>query len=357
MKPSRIASLVQPGLLAIGLLFIVASRPATADDALLQAPAGSFSLVVIPDTQHYLGRGTKREPHSSAPVTNPVFENHTRWIVGNLENQRIVFVSHVGDIVDRNVREQWQVARHAMDRLHGVVPYGISVGNHDMTRDGDSSLFQEFFSAARFARFDWYGGAFPANPEHPKISGNNANSFALFSAQGHHFIILHLECNAPDDALAWADGVLAKHADRWAIVTTHMDLGPIDHPTTKEGYLADPKGRMRWTKIHGTRGNSGQQLWDKCFRKHANLRLILCGDQSRTTALHLVTHADDGHVVHALLSDYTSSGPLRIYRFRPADGALDVITYDTTRLALVDKTEIVPGREHHQFTIDMDLSK
>lgn len=327
------------------------------DRIISDAPVNSFSLVVIPDTQHYLGRGTKRQPQSTDEVTNTVFDNHTKWILENLDAQRIVFVSHVGDIVDRNVPEQWQVARRAMDRLHGSVPYGISVGNHDMTKDGDSGLFQEFFPAARFASFDWYGGSFVACAERPNVSGNNANSYALFSAEGHDFVFLHLECNAPDDVLAWADGVLARHANRWALVTTHMDLGPIEHPATRQGFITDPKGRMRWTKIHGSRGNTAQQMWDKCFRKHANLRMIFCGDQSRSIALHLKTTSDHGHVVHSLLSDYTSSGPLRLYRFRPADGEVDVITYDTTRGELVDDTELVHGRENHQFTIPIDLRR
>ncbi len=107
------------------------------------APEGAFSIVVIPDTQQYRGRGTKAEPESQAPLTNAVFEAYVEWTVSNLDRQRIVFVSHVGDIVDINNRDQWAVARRCMDRLHGRVRYGISVGNHDMTGDGDSSLFQE----------------------------------------------------------------------------------------------------------------------------------------------------------------------------------------------------------------------
>jgi hypothetical protein len=44
-----------------------------------------------------------------------------------------------------NKREQWSAALHCMAKLHGLVPYGISVGNHDMTGAGDLSLFQEAF--------------------------------------------------------------------------------------------------------------------------------------------------------------------------------------------------------------------
>lgn len=260
-------------------------------------------------------------------------------------------------IVDRNVPAQWQVARGAMDRLHGRVPYGISVGNHDMTTDGDSTLFQRFFPADRFASFDWYGGHYAGNPERPAVSANNANSFQLFSAEGLDFIFLHLECNAPDDVLAWANQVLAQHTDRIAIITTHMDLGPVHKPRTNEGFHDAPKGRMQWSKIHRERANTPAQMWDKCYRRHAHLQLIFSGDQSRTTAMYLPATGDHGNTVHALLSDYTSSGPLRIYRFRPAENTIDVITFDTTNEELVESTRNVPDRQQNQFSIRVDLSQ
>ncbi|MDO9542760.1 MAG: metallophosphoesterase [Kiritimatiellia bacterium] len=326
------------------------------DKTLSHAPEGSFSIVVIPDTQRYRERDTKIQSDSTNRLANPVFDAHTRWIANNLKSQRIVFVSHSGDIVDKNNTDQWQVARQCMDRLHGRVPYGISVGNHDMTGKGNSALFQKYFSADRFKSFDWYGGTFPVDPERPNASGNNANSYQRFSGEGLNFVILHLECNAPDEVLRWADRIFEEYTDRWAIVTTHMDLGVLEHPTTARGYFDDPKGRMRWAKRHGSRGNSPQQMWDKCFRKPKNLLIIFSGDQSRVTAMYLKSTGDHGNTVHALMSDYTSSGPLRIYRFLPAKSEIQVITYDTTRDKLINETRTVPGRENHQFMIHQDLT-
>src|SRR5690606_27533125 len=83
---------------------------ARGSDALLAAPDGTFTVAVIPDTQRYLGPGTGRED-DAASVHNPAFASRTAWLADNIETQRIVFVSHMGDIVDRNVDEQWGVAR------------------------------------------------------------------------------------------------------------------------------------------------------------------------------------------------------------------------------------------------------
>ncbi|NQT15120.1 MAG: metallophosphoesterase [Planctomycetes bacterium] len=293
------------------------------------APEGSFSIVVLPDTQTY------------AAVKPKVFHAETQWIVDNLDRQRIRFVSHVGDIVDRNVPEQWQVAREAMDRLHGKVPYGFSVGNHDMVGStGDCSLFQENFGASRFEAFPWYASNFK----------NNANSAQLFSAEGLDFVIVHLECNAPDDVLAWADEVLEAHSARRAIVTTHMYLGPLDRPTTAKGWYADPKGRMQWKKCHGSRGNTPEAMWQKCFSKHENLIIIFCGDQSRTQAMHRTVEGEHGNTVHEVLSDY-HDGCFRLCRFLPEEDLIEVRTYRPHQDELCEETKIVADPEQHQFTL------
>ncbi|MCB1231746.1 MAG: metallophosphoesterase [Verrucomicrobiae bacterium] len=307
--------------------------------------------MAIPDTQGYFGLGTKRSPASNDPVTNPVFEKHVRWIRDNLEAQRIVFVTHVGDIVDRNNEAEWTVARRCLDVLHGIVPYSLTVGNHDMTARGDSSLFQQYFGAERYRDFPWYGGDFESGRPSPAVSGNNANSFQLFHAEGLDFIHISLECNAPDDVLAWANDLLARYEGRRALITTHMDLGVLEHPKSDDGFIHDPKGRMRWTKCHGERGNTAVQMWDELYRKHANLAFVFSGDQSRCTALRLDQAGDHGNQVHSLLSDYTSSGPLRLYRFIPSENQVRVITYDTTQRELTGTTEYVEDWESHQFTI------
>jgi hypothetical protein len=319
-------------------------------------PPGAFTLVVIPDTQGYRGRGVKGSPDSTEPVTNPVFQNHTRWIVENLRAQNIVFVSHVGDIVDINREDQWQVARDCLDHLHGVVPYSLTVGNHDMKANGDASLFQQYFPSARYRLFDWYGSTYEHGRDDQRVSTNNVNSYQVFSAGGLDFVHLSLECNAPDDVLEWAGRILRRYRDRRALITTHMDLGPIEKPATNAGYLSDPKGRMRWVKIHGPRGNSPVQMWDKLFSHHANLGFIFSGDQSRTTALRRAERGLAGNTVHSLLSDYTSSGPLRLYRFLPAANQVQAITYDTTRHEIVTSTRYVPDRAEHQFTLPYPMT-
>ena len=294
----------------------------------------SFSLVTLPDTQLYVER------------TPEVFAAQIEWIIHNRDSEKIAFVAHLGDIVDDNVPEQWDTADRIISRLDGVVPYGLCVGNHDMVgKTGDSSLFQQHFPAKRYARYDWYGGSYR----------NNANSYQLFSACGLDFIIVHLECNAPDDVLQWTDNMLSRHADRRAIIATHMYLGARTDAKDPE------KSRCVWKKCHGDRGNTPQQMWEKCFSKHANILLITGGDQSTPQVHRQTSVGEAGNPVHEVLSDYkqaegTVSGYLRLYRFWPAENRIEVKTYSPNLHKFCETTKREPDPKQHTFDLPYDMS-
>lgn len=320
-------------------------------------PREGFSIVLLSDTQNYRGKGTKAQPNSTDSLTNPIFESQIQWVLDNRKEQRIAFVSHGGDVVDINNREQWTLGKKNMDRLHGKIPYGISVGNHDMKSNGNSSLYQEYFPVSIFEKFKWYGGAFRGTSD--STSGNNANSFQLIRANKTNLLLLHLECNAPDAVLAWADSVLRKYKDRIAIITTHMFIGPKVEPTTNEEFYNNSKGVMTWHKCHGKQGNTAVQMWEKCFKKHANIRMILSGDQSRANAHYTPMTNDHRLKVHALLSDYsatTPNGGIRVYRFYPKRNKVEVITWDTIKQERVQQTSAVKDGQQHNFDLDFDFN-
>lgn len=320
--------------LAVALLALVAARgdatelPAAAD--------GTFSIVVLPDTQGYVTED--KEFYLKAEVD---------WVLDNLKRQNIVFVSHAGDIVNRYKSDaEWKIAQRNMLKLSGQVPFGFSVGNHDMLSSGESQKFQDTFPASLFEDQPWYGGQIK----------NNANSYQLITAEGLDFVILHLECNAPDEVLAWASEVLTKHADRRAMITTHMYLGPRDRPRESRDFYDAPKGRMQWHKTHKDQGNTPQQMWDKCFSQHRNVFLICCGDQSRTQAMHQSVKGVHGNVVHECLSDYRG-GFLRVCRFEPQNNQIQVSTYSPYQKALCEGTDIAPDVDQHQFVLEYDMGQ
>lgn len=321
-----------------------------------EMPSEAFTLAVIPDTQLYYGRGAARD--TNGVPRNPAFKSRVDWIAQNIKPQRVAFVSHMGDIVDRNNDHQWRVAKEYISQFDGLVPYGLTVGNHDVKSSGDSSLFQKYFGAENFVGKPWYGGYYKGFQDGAVLeSGNNANSFQRFEADDLKFVILHLECNAPDDVLAWADGVLKQHRERLAIIATHMYLGVYTNVHRSRLPREEVGVRMIWHKVHGKRGNTPQQLWEKCFSQHENIFMVLSGDQSGVIAARQTSTGVHGNVVHELMQDYPrrfdSDDWLRLYRFFPLKQKIEVYTYSPTHKSLCQGIGYLPEESHHQFELDI----
>src|SRR5262245_16633872 len=113
--------------------------------------AEPFTLVAMPDTQHY----------SQYPTLNGIIHAQTQWIVDHRVSDNIAFVMGLGDIVQHgNNNDEWLVADAAFDRLDGnltqnpdgLVRYSTPPGNHDYLQTGVQSsgatLFQQYFGAA-----------------------------------------------------------------------------------------------------------------------------------------------------------------------------------------------------------------
>ena len=348
----------------------VAACLETAAETLPPLPEGAFTYVVIPDTQLYRGEGCKirkGEPPQTGPVRNPSFDSRIGWIQRNVWKENIAFVSHVGDITDIHSEPQWAFASNQMARIDGLVPYGISPGNHDLevcTCEG----FNRYFPRSRYDGNSWYAGSFDGYvraSDGVRVSWGNANSCQTFDSGGMKFVVLHLECNAPAPVLKWADRMLEKFADRRAIVCTHMYQGY----RTKKLFIERKKrtnretssfGVMDWTKCHKEDGVSAEKAWQTCFSKHPNLILIVSGDQGPAICWRETQIGENGNTVHAVMQDYPRSGDeqdwLRLFRFRPREGRIDVFTYSPSQDALCEEAGFRKGRDWHQFSLAIEPS-
>jgi len=253
----------------------------------------TFTLIALPDTQFY---------SQDYPA---IYDTQTQWVVNNAEDMNIVFVTHEGDIVNTDSSAtQWQNADHSMSILdNGNFGWGMAPGNHDLN-GGPGTNFNYYFPFSRFSGETWYGGAF---------NDFSTNNYELFKGGDDDYLILHLQYDANDTILSWANTVIAAHPEARVIVTTHRFL------------LAD-----------GTRdtATSVQHLWDNVITPHADqVFLVLCGHYV-TSGVGEANRTDivNGHPVHQLLADYqtrTSGGTgwLRILEFRPAEDKIYVKTY------------------------------
>ena len=329
-------------------------------------PKDAFTYVCIPDTQHYREKDSKSLGRHV--VRNPSFDSRVDWIAAHVDSERIFFVSHMGDITDSNKRPQWEFASAAMGRLEGKVPFAIAPGNHDQQPNnkavGDTSMFSEFFPKSRFAKFPWYADCFPGytNSYGVFVGGNNANSCQLVDVGKYRFVLLHVENNAPRPVLDWVDDVLERYRDRTAIIATHVFLGFINQKDRTDALKANPQpqprreqlGLVKWCKRHGREATSGEKMWREHFSRHRNVRLIVNGDQGNVITHHEVLTGVDGNRVDAFIQDYPkekNSDWIRLFRFQPNEGIIEVYTYSPQADSLCDGVPLWPEAKWHRFTI------
>jgi hypothetical protein len=250
----------------------------------IEPTAGNFTVIVIPDPQHYFG------------PRHAIFTNQTRWIASQKEPMNIVYAVYTGDLVDDgNSAEMWREANESISVLDGVVPYALVRGNHDLGSD----LYNEFFPSKRYEGKPWYGGSFK----------DNENSYHLFSAGGEYMLLGLDYCPTPDE-ISWAYDVVRNHSERKVVLFTHAFLNAQGE--------RDPKGCPNTTKV-----------WEDLVRPSGNIFLVVAGhvhgEARRTDNV-------SGLAVHQVLADYQSrenggNGWLRIMVFVPSEGRIYVYTY------------------------------
>ena len=271
------------------------------------APAEDFTLIVIPDTQNMA---------TSYPA---VFNSMTQWISNTRVISNIVFVTHVGDIVNTaSSTTEWERADAAFDILDAAgVPYSVGPGNHDL-----GGLYNNYFGISRFSSKPWYQGYY---------GSDNYNNYSFFSASGMDFIIINLQYNPDTARIHWADGLLQTYSSRRGIVVQHNLLNLNNSWYNQASYNA--------------------------LRDNPNLFLMLCGHMHSSTdgSAYRAETGDDGHTIHILLTDYQDypnggNGYLRLLTFRPASDEIFAQVYSP-----YVNTYLTNASNYEQFTMTYEM--
>lgn len=302
---------------------------------LLPFVPGSWTIVVMPDTQHYA-------------LSYPgVLRLQTDWISENRDENKIVYVLQNGDITHTRTLREWNAASRAFEILDGKVPYALVPGNHDYSyvdkiRQRESQI-NDFFPPSRFEKWPTFGGTMDR--------GHIENNYHLFEAGGKNWVIIGLEWAPRDIALEWAGKLLEKNADRKAIILTHA-------------YLYNDSTRYDWAKkgesqkwnphldntVGGT--NDGEEIWQKLVKKHPNVALVVNGHVLGDGLGFQVSRGDHGNRVNEMLVNYQmlevgGGGWLRLLEFLPDGKTVQARTYSP----LYDEYRTDP---QNQFTFEID---
>jgi hypothetical protein len=295
------------------------------------SPASEFMLIGLPDTQYYA---------AELDGNNAMFRAQTDWAASHRAAYNIAYVGHYGDCVESGDNNgdpiEWMRADTAMTNLENPVttgltygiPYGVAVGNHDQSPNGDAdgstSFYNQYFGSARFAGRPYYGGHW---------DNNNDNHYQLFSASGMDFIVIspEFDTNPNPAVLAWMDALLTTYANRRAIIISHY-ITNSGNPSTFSG--------------------QGKAIYE-ALKDHPNLFLMLSG------------HIDgegrrqdtfNGNTVYSLQTDYQwhangGDGFMRLMQFSPANNSIRVRSYSP----YLDQYKVSPDSVS-QFTISYDMT-
>jgi len=295
-------------LLACGLC-LAAAGPCLAADP--------FSIVLLPDTQHYCDSATN--------ITH--FQNQTQWIVDNRDSQNIAFVSHLGDIVEHGVNTtEWARADGAMDTLDTLpdLPYATAMGNHDFDEginllNGTALNYTNNFGAARYAGRSWFGTAAP----------DDRSAYQVFDAGGRTFLHMNLEwkalatSNANDSQIiSWAQGVLDANPSTPTIITHHEYLNT------------------------GGRSSAGQVVFDTLVKDNPQVFMVFGGHVLGEN--HQTSQNAAGLDVYEVLANYQG-------RSSGGTGWLQMLEFDEDA-GMINATTYSPSLDQHETDADSQYS-
>ena len=313
------------GLWIVVVLFSVFSAWNFAFSQQHQTTAGSepdFTVVILPDTQYYTDetRGAKMK----------MFTAQTRWVAKNKKTKNIKAVIGLGDIVDNgNAAAEWHRADSAFRILdEAAVPYAPVLGNHDyddLRSTGDRAVknYNTYFGPPRFSRYSWYGGGYPA--------GSNESFCITFTGGARSYLVIALEYYPRTSALEWAQRVVDANPDSEVIITTHSYLDDDGRRIVKGGRHG-PQSEGLTT----ANDNDAEEMWTKLIKRNKNIILVVSGHIAVAGGSVVMARRSDvgehGNLVHQLLADYQwvtdgGSGYLRVMKFRPSNGIIEVTTY------------------------------
>ncbi|MGL1936615.1 MAG: metallophosphoesterase [Fibrobacterales bacterium] len=261
-----------------------------------------FTIVTLPDIQNM----------TWSPRDQTLYDE-MQYIIDKRDELGVEFVVSLGDYTAGGYGStsgygQWSIARQSVDMiLNANIPYAVCMGNHDMDLVPDNNIpqkmdrFVEHFPVSDFENKPYHGGYFR----------NMSNNYNLFTADGMDFIILSLQNHQEslfDPAVAeWANAVLTEHADRRAIIATHMI-------------------------------NAGDSYMTNIAERHDNVFMTVYGHHCADNGERFWTSkTPSGNTIYNLMSDYqcrdneNGGAVLRYYTFRTEDNKIDAFTYSTYR--------------------------
>lgn len=288
--------------------------------------AGSFTIAVLPDTQHY---------SEKYPAT---FKAQTEYVAAQRKARNIACVLHLGDITNRNTVPEWENAAKALAVLDDAgVPYFFCPGNHDYSDGGRcadrTTRLNDYLPVKKYRGRPTFGGTYDKEPDRME------NSYHLFTAGGREFLALGLEFGPRADVVRWANEVVGKHPKREVILITHAFIYSDDTRYDWKKYGTKQSWNPHaYAVAKATRDDvaDGEELWAGLVSKHENFVLTLNGHVLHDGLGRVTTATPGGRAVPQLLVNFQmrpkgGDGWLRLLEFKADGRTVEAYDYSPTR--------------------------
>ncbi|MBO4548784.1 MAG: metallophosphoesterase [Abditibacteriota bacterium] len=202
-------------------------------------------------------------------------------ILAKKDEYNVKYVMGLGDITNRNLPREWELAAEQYNRLNGILPWGVVIGNHDGSREYNAAFDTPANRASCAGFFE---------------EGRIDNSYRFLTVGDNKYIIFTLEYGPRDEVMEWAGKLIDEHPDCKAIITTHCYL-------FRDGTTMDAKDMYP----AAGRPNNGDDLWEKYIRKHRTIQLAVCGHDPWDLVICRQEKGDAGNMITQILIDPQST--------------------------------------------------
>jgi len=260
------------------------------------ASAQKFTIPVFPDTQSEVGGN------------HGMFTSRIKWVVDHKDSLKIPMVLHVGDLVNFDNYDHYEVASkgyESFDANH--IPYAIALGNHDTEAVGFNSgsaapgnvnqnlrkthKFNSYFPVSRFSN---QRGRYEAD--------KSDNAYYTFKVGNTNWLVISLEFCPRMGPINWAGDIVKEFFNYNVIIITHYHLTP-------KGEIADRNA--------GYGDFSPKDVFERLVKKYANIRFVLSG-HVMSSALKVDT-GENGNKIYQILQNYQNEdlggGYIRLLTF------------------------------------------
>ena len=274
---------------------------------MVDASEYAYSLAIVGDTQVVC--------ENDALYNQNGMDTLYQWIVDNAAAKNIQYVLGVGDITQHQKdAAEFALAKEAISKMNGVVPYSLARGNHDNSDPYNNTFNTDFYKS----QFDGF------------YNNKLENAYKLMTLGETKYLFITLDYGPEDAVLEWAGNLCETYPDRKVIITTHAYLYS-DGTTIDTGDSCDPITMNK-------RENNGETIWEKLGKKHENIFMIISGHECSDRVLVTEAEGENGNIVTQMLVDfqgvdasygYGSTGMITMLYFSKDGKSVTVETYST----------------------------